>query len=378
VNAKPRVRYPFSIVRERIRDHDGPVQEFAFGRLPQNTPAAILEALRAHSERALVRASPAELEGLTARAADWFSRTFGIRPEPETILPCPGGRMAMSALASTLLAPGDGVVVTEPTYPAFARLARQVHADVLEVPLDPARGFDPDLSSLCDRPSGSIRLVALNYPNNPTAVVPSDNALTELRRVAGDEAIWFNDATYGPLTHDIPPYSMIEAAGPRLLLELHSLAKFFSLGPLAVAFLLGDGEAVTQVRDYSEFAWTPMSALQVEIARICLEDDGHVAAFASATRDRIRRLRETVVKLGFEPYEGQAGMYLLCRAPGSVGGRPVDGALEAAGMLLDRFGIAVMPWETPPNRYVRFSGMYTPDELGALDRLAESGPIVSS
>ncbi|MFA9453178.1 MAG: aminotransferase class I/II-fold pyridoxal phosphate-dependent enzyme [Candidatus Aminicenantaceae bacterium] len=40
-----------------------------------------------------------------------------------------------------LLEPGDGVVVTEPGYPAFARVAAHRHCRVYSVPLDPAADF---------------------------------------------------------------------------------------------------------------------------------------------------------------------------------------------------------------------------------------------
>ena len=60
------------------------------------------------------------------------------------------------------------------------------------------------------------------------------------------DAVLFNDATYGPLTFQGRAFSLLADAAPktgRPVIELHSLAKFFALGPLTVSFLAGDESA---------------------------------------------------------------------------------------------------------------------------------------
>jgi aspartate/methionine/tyrosine aminotransferase len=343
-------RYPFSVVRERLRSHSGDYLDFAFGRHLVSLPSAIVDEVRRHPESALERCSAEETNALIDSAAEFFSRLYGIRLTPNSIFPAPGGRMAMNALGAALLRHGDAVLVTEPTYPVFERIAAQLHAKVLVAPLDPGREFAPVLDTLAGEQKRRIRIVALNYPNNPTGRLLSPAARAELRGGLDHEIIWFNDATYAPLTYDVPP--------------------------LSIAFLVGDESVLSRVREYSEFVWSPLSSLQARLAQLCLDDPQHVEKVRDALRSRLARLRDVLEQLGFEVFPEQAGMYLLCRAPSNIGGRPVESANAAAELMLSEHGVAVVPWDVSPHNYLRFSGMYLAEELDALRDLAGGGKLV--
>lgn len=371
MTARPTSRYPFSIVRERLRAHPGPVLDFAFGEYSEPPPPAVLEALVAQPESALKRCTADELGAFIETASTSLSSLYGIDTSGLSILPISGGRLAMSALAACLVQPGDGVFVTEPTYPAFARVVSQHRGRVLTAPLDPQRGFDPDLRQLSD--SGPIRILGLNYPNNPTGALASTRAVADLGRHVDRRTVWFNDATYGPLTFEEPCHSLLafDAVRGQTAVELHSLAKVFALGPLSVAYLVGDRSVIGDVREYSEFASAPMSSLQVRTARLCLADAERIRRVRQTTRKRVTRLVEVLADLGFEVYPPRAGLYVLCRLPSAIGGRSVKSAEDAAELLLEQHAVAVMPWDVGPASYLRFSGMYLPNQLEALQRLGK-------
>jgi LL-diaminopimelate aminotransferase len=370
VTARPTVRYPFTIIRERLRAHPGPVLDFAFGEYSEPPPPAVLKTLTAEPEAALQRCTADEMGAFVETASAFLSDLYEIDTSDVSILPMSGGRLAMSALVASLVRPDDAVLVTEPTYPAFARVASQHRGRILTALLDPGRGFDPDLRQLSDDDVGPMRIFGLNYPNNPTGALATARAVTDLVRHTDRRTVWFNDATYGPLTFEQPCHSLLASEDLRgqTVVELHSMAKVYALGPLSVAFLVGECSVVEDVREYSEFASAPMSTLQVRAARLCLTDADRVRRVGEATRERVMRLGEVLTDLGFEAYPPRAGQYLLCRLPGAIGDQPVASAEEAAASLLAQHGLAVMPWDVGPSSYLRFSGMYLPKQLEALRR----------
>ena len=109
----------------------------------------------------------------------------------------------------------------------------------------------------------------------------------------------------------------------------------------------------------------------------CYQSPDHVAETEQYFRERLDRLRKSLMEVGFDPYPTPGGMYLLCRAPKAVGGVATETAQAAADVLLDEFDIAVMAWDRAPHGYLRFSSLYSAEDLQSLgelgDRLALSG-----
>ena len=370
-----RERYQFSVIRERMKDHPGQVLDFALGSLQQELPSSLVGLVTGGAARILERANLDEHHAFGEQAATYLSREFGVVVEPEQILPVPSGRVAMTALTACLLEPGDGVLVTEPGYPAFARVAAHRHCRVRTVALHPDRGFLPDLSSLPLDELGRIRLAALNYPNNPTGAVLGPETVATLVDHLGSAPILFNDSTYGPLVYGQPPTSLLaDSIGvePRQgVVELHSLAKLFALGPLAISFLIGSSEVIEQLRHYSDFAWSPLSSLHIQAATQALAEDSYVEQVRQLCHKRVERVRGGLSHLGFEPYPTPSGLYILTRVPSAIAGEEVSSARQVADLLLDRFGVAVAFWDIQDTGYLRFTSLYSEGDLTRLVDMKE-------
>jgi aspartate/methionine/tyrosine aminotransferase len=362
-------KYPFSRIRQRLRAHTGAVLDFALGEWNLSPPEAIRAHVHAAADDVLRRATASEVAALADAAAAMMQREYGVAIDPACLLPMPSARAAMSAFLACRVSPGDRVLVTEPGYPAFATLAARRGGALCAALLDPQRSFEPACDAIEPRHLRATVLVGLNYPNNPTGVNLSDAAFAALRRQLDPRALVFNDATYGPLVYDGPPRSMLaDADGTRRdgVVELHSFQKLFALGPLGIALLLGPADLITEIRDYSEFATSPMSGLHVCVAERCARDAGHVQATRALFARRVADLHDVLRRLGFDPYPTPAGMYVLCRVPRAIDGVAVKDAEHAAELLLSRYDLGVVGWDVPPHGYLRFSIMYRPKALDAL------------
>lgn len=370
-----RERYQFSVIRERIKDHPGQVLDFALGELQQELSPALEGRVAGGASQILKRANLDEHYAFGGLAATYLSREFGVVVEPEQILPVPSGRVAMTALTACLLEPGDGVLATEPGYPAFARVAAHRHCRVHSVQLDPDNDFLPDLAKLSAEDVAGMRLASLNYPNNPTGSVLAPETIEALVACLGHGPILFNDATYGPLVYGGSPTSLLaDSVGvesTQEVVELHSLAKLFPLGPLAISFLIGSHEIIEQLRRYSDFAWSPLSSLQLQVGSEALAEEQYVNEVRELYRKRVERVRGGLSHVGFEPYATPSGLYILTRVPRSIVGRPIETAREAADILLDEFGVAVAFWDIGGHGYLRFTALYGQGNLTRFVDLKE-------
>jgi aspartate/methionine/tyrosine aminotransferase len=333
-------------------------------------PEPIESWVRENAELALAPATRDDMDEFAAAAAGYLAREYRVDVPAAHILPTPGGRAAMTALIACVLHPGDAVMVTEPGYPAFARLAAYRHARVVEVPLDPEKGFAPDLAAVSRQANGPLRVIAMNYPNNPTGSKLSPAVFAGFSELAAGNAVLFNDATYGPLVYDEQPRSLIACNGLSRhaadLLELHSFSKCFPLGPTAVSFLAGSAATMERVKTYSEFAWSPLSRLQLQATTRCLRDSSRLRQLRRLLPLQLQSLHETLKDAGFRPYAARAGVYLICDAPTHIDGKAIGSAEEAARQLMDSFGLAAVPIDAPGHSYLRFSALYRPEDLARL------------
>ena len=157
------------------------VIDFGVGEPREVTPAFIPRALeQALADEPVSTYPSAEgLPELREAIAGWAARRFGAALDPATeIIPTQGSKEAIFNFAQVFAAHGDRVVVTAPGYPVAGRGALFAGASVVEAPLDPARGWQPDLDAV---DWDGVALLWLNYPNNPTAATATHRALRARR-----------------------------------------------------------------------------------------------------------------------------------------------------------------------------------------------------
>ena len=138
-------------------------------------------------------------------AAEWGTA------QPERVLITHGSSEALFLSFGAILESGDTVVVQEPGYHVFRGLARFFGCRVSEwhMPLDGGR---PDLSRLHQLLSTHPKLVALNFPHNPTGIAITRDELAEILYAVdrvGAHLVW--DGAFADLTYDEALYPRITA-----------------------------------------------------------------------------------------------------------------------------------------------------------------------
>jgi aspartate/methionine/tyrosine aminotransferase len=148
-----------------------------------------------------------------------------------------GAEEGIYAALTTLLEPEDHAVVITPTYQALEEIPASICA-VSTVALDPDDNWSLDVEEVAGALRPNTKLVAINFPNNPTgAILPRDrfDALVDLCRSRG---LWlFSDEAYRPLgptgTVHQPQVADVYERG----LSLGVLSKAYGLAGLRVGWI---------------------------------------------------------------------------------------------------------------------------------------------
>jgi aspartate/methionine/tyrosine aminotransferase len=332
--------YPFvrlAEARAAAQARGADVIDFGVGEPREETPAFIRSALADALEREPVSTYPQSegLPELRAAVARWCERRFGARLDPGTeIVPTLGSKEAIFHLAQVVGGRGARVAVTTPGYPVPARGALFAGAQVVELPLDPARGWRPDLRAL---DWDAVALLWLNFPNNPTAATATPELLEEAAALARrHDVVLACDEAYSELWFaGDPPVSALSLADRTNLLVVNTLSKRSSMPGYRSGFAAGDPAIVAALKRYRPNVGVAPQTFVQRAAAAAWDDEDHVAE----TRARYASKREVLLpalrSAGMRPAGGEASFFLWLAVDGD--------AEEFALRLLVERGIVVAP-----------------------------------
>ena len=332
--------YPFVRLTEaaaQARASGADVLDFGVGEPREETPAFIRRALADAVEAEPVSTYPLSegLPELREAIAAWCELRFGASLDPGTeVVPTLGSKEAIFHLAQVVAARGDRVAVTTPGYPVPARGAAFAGAEVLELPLDPARGWLPDLDAV---DWSGVALLWLNFPGNPTAATATpellERAAALARRhgfvVACDEAyseLWFAGE---------PPLSGLQLEDRAQVVVFNTLSKRSSMPGYRSGFVAGDPAVIAALKRYRpNVGVAPPTFIQrAAIAAGRAED--HVRETRARYGAKRDALLPAMVAAGMTPAGGDASFFLWLAVEG-------DAEAFALALLRER-GIVVAP-----------------------------------
>jgi methionine transaminase len=140
---------------------------------------------------------------LRERIAEKADFLYGAAVNPETdITITPGGTYAIYTALTTILQPGDEVIVFEPAYDSYIPNIEINGAIPVLIPLTfPDYAIDWELVK--QKISSRTKLIILNSPHNPTGSILSKSDIEQLRTIVKDTGIFIlSDEVYEHLIFD--------------------------------------------------------------------------------------------------------------------------------------------------------------------------------
>ena len=114
------------------------------------------------------------IAGLRRAQAGYYARRFGVKLDPETqVVATLGSKEGFANMAQAITAPGDVVLVPNPSYPIHAFGFLMAGGVIRSVPAEPGPEFFTALERAIVHSIPKPIAVVVCYPSNPTAMVAS-------------------------------------------------------------------------------------------------------------------------------------------------------------------------------------------------------------
>ncbi len=285
------------------------------------------------------------IAGLRRAQAGYYARRFGVKLNPETqVVATLGSKEGFANMAQAITAPGDVVLVPNPSYPIHAFGFLMAGGVIRSVPAEPT----PDFFIAAERAvmhsiPKPIALVVC-YPSNPTACVASLDFYRDLVAFAKKhELILLSDLAYAEVYFDDnPPPSVLQVPGAiDVTVEFTSMSKTFSMAGWRIGFAVGNERllaALARVKSYLDYgAFTPV---QVAATAALNGSDDCIREMRATYKRRRDVLVDAFGKAGWPIPAPTASMFAWVQIPERF--RHL-GSLEFSKLLVEKADVAVAP-----------------------------------
>ncbi len=204
--------------------------------------------------------------GLRKAMAAYYERRFNVTLDPESeIIATLGSKEGLANLAQAITAPGDVILVPNPSYPIHPFGFTIAGATIRHLPMTKDHDFMEMLSQAVKHSVPKPLALVINYPSNPTAQVVDLDFYKEVVAFCKKHEIYIlSDLAYAEIYfNDVPPPSILEVPGARdVAVEFTSMSKTYSMAGWRIGFAVGNKNliaALTRMKSYVDYgAFTPI------------------------------------------------------------------------------------------------------------------------
>jgi alanine-synthesizing transaminase len=285
------------------------------------------------------------IAGLRRAQAAYYERRFGVKLNPDTqVVATLGSKEGFANMAQAITAPGDVVVVPNPSYPIHAFGFLMAGGVIRSVPAEPTPDFFAQLERAVIHSIPKPIAVVVCYPSNPTAMIASLDFYKDLVAFAKKHEIFIlSDLAYAEVYFDgEPPPSVLQVPGANdVTVEFTSMSKTYSMAGWRIGFAVGNERllsALVRVKSYLDYgAYTP---IQVAATAAINGPDDCIVEMRGIYRKRRDVLVESFASAGWDIPTPQATMFAWVPIPEKF--RHL-GSLEFAKLLIEKADVAVSP-----------------------------------
>jgi LL-diaminopimelate aminotransferase len=178
--------------------------------------------------------------------AAWCKKRFRLDVSHDEVVALLGSKEGLANIARAFLNAGDCVLVPDPSYPVYNNGSTILNDGIpVPMPLLQENGFKPDLEAI--NPD-KVKMMFLNYPNNPTAATVNKKFLKQAVDFARENNIILcYDNAYSEISfagYRAP--SILEIDGAKdVAVEFHSCSKTFNMTGDRIAFAVGNKHLIS-------------------------------------------------------------------------------------------------------------------------------------
>lgn len=273
--------------------------------------------------------------------AERYKRDYGLDFSPEKeVVSLIGSKEGVHNIHFAYLNPGDVVLYSNPGYPVYRTGTLFAGGKPVPMPLLKENNFLPDLSAIASQDAEKAKIMWINYPNNPTGAVATDEFYKEVVDFARDnDIVVCSDEAYSAIAYDgYKPTCFLEIEGAREVgITMDSLSKHYNMTGWRIAYAVGNESVIAGLgKVKTNVDSGPFQVVQEAAITALTGPQDCVTDAINIYKKRRDLLVNGLKELGFNPPVPKASFYIWMEVPGGD-------SISFANNLLEKAGIVCTP-----------------------------------
>ena len=259
----------------------------------------------------------------------------------ENIMICPGARFAVYLAITTLLNPGDEIIVIEPAWPAYKDCALNAGIKVRTIKTTLETKWEPSIEQINNTINENTKMIILNYPNNPTGKILSDRLQDDIITIAREHQLYVlsDEIYYDYANSDSDTYAswtFLDNNYEKSIIT-KSFSKSHAMTGYRIGYVIAEESIIEKMLKLQALSLTNVSEPIQYAALQALKAD--TSDNTKIIRSRLEILVKNAKDIGLEFIEPNGAMYLFAKTKY----KDFD-ATKFSEKLLER-GVAIAPGE---------------------------------
>ncbi len=280
--------------------------------------------------------------------AQHVSKKFKVNIKQENIMVNPGARFGIFTAINTLLNPGDELIVIEPAWPAYKDCALYAGVKVRTINTTLEGNWEPSISQIEQTINSNTKMIALNYPNNPTGKILSKELQDEIVDLAIKNNLYIlSDEIYSQYAY--ANWTSILCYNYKKSIVTQSFSKSHAMTGFRIGYTIAHQDIIDKLSKFGALCLTSVSEPVQYVAMRALEAD--TTDNTNTVQRRLELLARKAKEMNLDFMVPDGAMYIFAK----VNQEGFDG-VQFANSLLDK-GLAVAPGEGFGNykKFIRLS-----------------------
>ncbi|SRR5581483_9924538 len=288
--------------------------------------------------------------------AKYVSNTFHTKTNLENIIVSPGARFSVFLAISTLLNPGNELIVIEPAWPAYRDNALNSGIKVRTIHTTLENKWEPKIEEIESAINQNTKMIVLNYPNNPTGKILPEKLQDNIIDLAKKKNLYvLSDEIYSSYAYK--SWKSILSYEYEKSIITQSFSKSHAMTGFRIGYAISAPEIVDKMSKLQALAMTNVSEPTQYVAMKALTAE--ISNNSRTIKKRLDAISKTARSMNLDFVEPDGSMYLFARPQ-----KENFDSVEFTNKLLD-MGVAVAPGEGFGNykEFIRISSCQPEDTL---------------